>query len=133
MDSALAALAALLIAISGLVFIVGGRRSGGGLLLLGVFAAVAGAVTQDSSVAELSRRLGMSPATAEPAIRYALYGVGFLVALNLIRHSLALFVGYPAADSAVGGVLSSLLLSVFAVVFWPVRRLLRVLSWTRWD
>ena len=133
MDSPLAALAAVLIAMSGLAFIAGGRRAGGGLLLSGVFVAVAGALTQDLSVDELSRRLGVSPAAAESAVRYALYGIGFLVALNLLRHFLALFVGYPAADSAVGGVLSSLLLSVFAIVFWPVRRLLRVLSWTRWD
>lgn len=133
MDALLPALAALLIVLSGVVFVIGGRRSGGGLLLLGVLLVVAGAVIQDLGVAELSRRFGVSPAAAEPAIRYVLYGIGFLVTLNLIRHFLALFVGYPAADSAVGGVLESLLLSVFAIVLWPVRRLLRVVSSTRWD
>ena len=132
MDSGLQALAAFLIVASGLAFIAGGRRSATGLLLLGVVVAAGGAAAERVNVTGLHDRTGILPPAAEPLLGYAFYVIAFLVALNLIRHLLALFVGYFAADSAVGGVLSSLLLSVFAVLLWPFRLLWRLFP-VRWD
>lgn len=55
----------------------------------------------------------------ERVVIYAVYALGFLVAMNALRHVLAFFVGYGAADSAVGSLLASAIASVFAIVRWP--------------
>lgn len=52
--------------------------------------------------------------------------IGFLVAMNLLRNILVLFVGYGAANSAVGNLLSAVLTSMFAVLAWPFRALRRM-------
>ena len=132
MDSLFPALAAVLVVSSGLAFVAGAPRPGVRLLLLAAFAVAGGEIVAQTSLAELAARVGLPPAAGERALRYALYVVGLLVLLNLVRHFLALFVGYSAASSAVGGVLASVLLSILAIVFRPVRQLRRLFV-PRWD
>ena len=59
-------------------------------------------------------------------IVYGLYAIGFLGAVNLLGQVVALFVGYGAANSAVGNLLATVITSVFAMLAWPFKALRRI-------
>ena len=123
---ALGALGAVLIAGAGLAFVFGGRQLGKRLLLLGLLGAVAGAAADELDLAGVDWRAWLPDYLPPDVVVYGLYVIGFLVAMNLLRHVLALFVGYGAANSAVGNLLSTVITSTFAVLAWPFRALRRI-------
>lgn len=67
----------------------------------------------------------------ERVVIYVLCVVGFLVAMNVLRHILAFFVGYGAADSAVGHLLASAIISLFVILRWPARAIRRIVRGSR--
>ena len=123
---ALIALGAVLIGCAGITFIFGGRRLGKKLLQLGVVGAAAGAAANDMGLASGDWRAWLPRGLDADVVVYGLYAIGFLVAMNLLRHLLALFVGYGAANSAVGNLLATVITSVFAMLAWPFRALRRL-------
>ena len=124
--AALMAVGTVLIGCAGLAFIFGGRRLGKKLLQLGVVAAVVGAAVDDMGLASADWRAWLPDGLDADMVVYGLYAIGFLVAMNLLRHLLALFVGYGAADSATGNLLATVITSVFAMLVWPFRALRRI-------
>lgn len=123
---ALGALGAVFIGGAGIAFIFGGRQLGKKLLLLGLLGAVAGAVGDELDLAGVDWRAWLSDYLPPDVVVYGLYAIGFLVAMNLLRHVLALFVGYGAANSAVGNLLATVITSGFALLAWPFRALRRL-------
>ena len=126
LQSALAlapSLAALLIALAGTCFVCGGRKAGKRLLLAALAVATLPIVFEELGLPETDWRRWLPDYVDERVVIYAVYAAGFLVAMNVLRHILAFFVGYGAADSAVGNLLASAIASVFAIVRWPFRAL----------
>ena len=111
-------LATLLIVLAGISFMFGARRAGTGLLLAALVVI---------ALPVVSVKLGLPDYVDERVVTIALYVVGFLVAMNLLRHALAFFVGYRAADTAAGSLLASAIISVFAIFRWPARAVRRIL------
>ena len=114
-------LAALLIVLAGTCFVFGGRKAGKRLLLAALAVAALPVVLDALGLPEVDWRRWLPGYVDERVAIYAVYAVGFLVAMNVLRHVLAFFVGYGAADSAVGNLLASAIASVFAIVRWPFR------------
>ena len=123
---ALGALGAVLVGGAGLAFIFGGRQLGKKLLLLGLLGAVAGTAGNELGFTGVDWRAWLPNYLPPDVVIYGLYAIGFLVAMNLLRHVLALFVGYGAANSAVGNLLATVITSVFAMLAWPFRALRRL-------
>lgn len=117
-----------MIVCAGLSFALGNRRLGRLLLLLALGTVAASALVPSG----LGWRAWLPEYIDETVVIYVICIVAFLVGLNLLRHVLALFVGYGAADAAVGGVLTSVILTVLAVLRWPLRSLRRLTGgWRR--
>ena len=131
LQSALAltpSLAALLIVLAGVCFVLGGHRAGKRLLFVAIAVIALPTVLAALGLPAVDWRSWLPSYVDERVVIYALYVVGFLVAMNVLRHLLAFFVGYGAADSAVGNLLASATTSVFAILKWPfstMRRLAR--------
>ena len=124
-------LAAILIILAGTCFVLGGRKAGKRLLLL-AFAVVALPPLLDGmGLSTVDWRKWLPSYVDDRGVIVALCVVGFLFALNLLRHVLAVFVGYGSADSAVGGVLASAISSVFAIVRRPFRAMRRIARGSR--
>ena len=116
---------AMLLAIAASVCIVfGGLGVGKWIFLLALVVVALPAVPESAwrSVVEWHDRL---PDYVDDLVLLALYVVGFLVAMNLLRHVLALFVGYGAADAAVGHLLASAITALFVMFRWPYRTIRR--------
>ena len=119
---ALDGICAFMIVGAGLSFVLGKRRLGRLLLLLAV-----GTVTVSVLVpGGLDWRAWLPDYIDDAVVIYVLCIVGFLVGINLLRHVLALFIGYGAANSAVGNILSSVILAVFTILVRPLRALRRM-------
>ena len=114
-------LAALLIALAGVCLVFGAGRVARRLLLVAVAVAALPIVSESLGLTDVDWRGWLPDYIDERVVIYLLYAVGFLVAMNVLRHVLAFFVGYGAADSAVGNLLASAVASVFAIVMWPFR------------
>ena len=134
LQSALAltpSLAALLVILAGVCFVFGGRRAGRRLLLVAIAVIALPTVLATLGLPAADWRNWLPSYVDERVVIYALYIVGFLVAMNLLRHLLAFFVGYGAADSAVGNLLASATASVFAILKWPFRAMRRLARGSR--
>ena len=134
LQSALAltpSLAALLIVLAGTCFVFGGRKAGKRLLLAALAVAALPVVFEKLGLPEVDWRRWLPDYVDERVVIYAVYAVGFLVAMNVLRHILAFFVGYGAADSAVGNLLASATVSVFAIFKWPFRAIRRMARGSR--
>lgn len=123
---ALAAAGGVAIVIAGAFFVFGARRAGGVLLRYGLAAVVAGIVIDAVGLAGADWRARLPDYIDPDILFYTLGAIGFLAALNLLRHFLALFVGYGAANSTIGNLLSTVIVSVFTTIFWPIRALRRL-------
>ena len=123
---ALTAAGGVAIVIAGALFVFGARRAGGVLLRYGLAAAVAGIVIDAVGLAEADWRASLPDYIDPDIVIYTLSAIGFLAALNLLRHFLAMFVGYGAANSTIGNLLSTVIVSVFTMIFWPIRALRRL-------
>lgn len=123
---ALTAAGGVAIVIAGALFVFGARRAGGVLLRYGLAAAVAGIVIDAVGLAEADWRARLPDYIDPDIVIYTLSAIGFLAALNLLRHFLAMFVGYGAANSTIGNLLSTVIVSVFTMIFWPIRALRRL-------
>lgn len=116
----------VVIAIAGTFFVFGARRAGGVLLRYGLAAVVAGIVIDAVGLAGADWRARLPEYIDPDIVVYTLGAIGLLAALNLLRHFLALFVGYGAANSTIGNLLSTAIVSVFTMIFWPIRALRRL-------
>ena len=111
---------------SGILFIFGGRRFGAALLRYSAVAVVIGGIAHTSGISGSEWRNWLPDYVEPDIVLYGLYAMAFLVAMNFLRHFLALFVGYGAANSATGNLLSTIIVSVATIVFWPLRALRRL-------
>lgn len=125
--------AALLIFLAGGTCIAfGGRRLGAWLLVAAFAVLLLPVVMPDvQSLSEIDWRKWLPSYIDDRVVIYALCVVGFLVAMNVLRHILAFFVGYGAADSAVGHLLASAIASVFVIFRWPFRAIRRIARGSR--
>ena len=89
-------------------------------------AVVGGSLAEASGIAGADWRRWLPGYIDPDIVLYVLYAMAFLVAMNLLRHFLALFVGYGAANSATGNLLSTIIVTVATIVFWPLRALRRL-------
>ena len=117
---------AMLLAITASVCIAfGGLRVGKWIFLLALVVVALPAVPEALWRSLAEWRKWLAGYVDDRVVIYALGVVGFLVAMNLLRHVLAFFVGYGAADSAVGNLLASTISSVFLIFMWPFRAVRR--------
>ena len=124
-------LAVLLIVLAGICFVFGGRKAGKRLLLAALAIAVIAPAFDELELSEVDWRKWLPSYVDHRVVIYALYVIGFLVVMNVLRHILAFFVGYGAADSAVGNLLASATVSVFAIFKWPFRAIRRMARGSR--
>ena len=118
----LAVLGAFGIAFSGILFVFGGRRLGATLLRYSMVAVVGGSLAEASGMNDADWRQWLPDYVDSDIVLYVLYAMAFLVAMNFLGHFLALFVGYGAANSATGNLLSTVIVTVeaFAKLWgWP--------------
>lgn len=127
-------LAALLIALAGASLVFGARKAGKWFFLVAIAVVVLPVIAEELGSLNVEWRAWLPDYVDERVFIYGLYAAGFLVAMNVLRHVLALFVGYGAANSAVGDLLASVVASVLAVIIWPFRAVRNVVRRLRpWD